>query len=133
MAREGGVVPVKNSSLGVGLHSALTLWDMEMQVLHRGVEAWKLKHHWEKRQEKWETSHWGAGSKGQVQRRPVQGRTKAQGRPPQLQGNLPWGPETCLPVCLLLAKAVCSELSGSGQSAVHTCGVCTHAKLLSHV
>ena len=75
MAREGGVVPVKNSSLGVGLHSALTLWDMEMQVLHRGVEAWKLKHHWEKRQEKWETSHWGAGSKGQGQRRPFQGPT----------------------------------------------------------
>ena len=58
---------------------------------------------------------------------------RIQSRPPQLQGNLPWGPETCLPVRLLLAKAVCAELSGSGQSAVHTCGACVHAKSLSRV
>ena len=61
------------------------------------------------------------------------GSQESTGQAPQLQGNLSWGLETRLPIYLLLAKTVCSELPGSGQSTVRTCGVCTHAKSLSHV
>lgn len=38
VAGEEGMVPSKNSSLGVGFHNALSLWDVEMQVFPRGVE-----------------------------------------------------------------------------------------------